>query len=986
MILRVIHYLFLLCLAAGLPSAMAQGPRPLLTDYTHTAWTELNGAPAGATKFAQGADGWLWIASPTGLYRFDGVRFERTEEVFGHPLESSNLMALAAAPDGALWVGYRVGGVSVFRRGGGRTYAEDDGLQPVGALHIEVAPDGAVWVAMRDGVAVLQKGGKRFQRLGQESGLPTLGVFQILFARDGTTWIGTNTGAFFRRPGETSFSKAWPRKPMVALCEAPDGTIWGNDFRGGYYKVHTAAQAPDLDAQPELQGLMMRFDRRGTMWITQPDGLERRLDPATPGGAGQRLSSSDTVSGPMVGAMLEDREGSFWIGTSRGIDRLRPNRLRTVPVEKQLEFPALVTGPVGDMWVGDYAGDLWSFAREGRIRREVPGQLTASYTGPDGVLWLGGMEGVVRRDTEGKITLIPAPDELKTLRIHALQQDREGALWASISAGKGVYRIAGGKWMKSGGVQGIPELLVTSMAQDHDGNLWMAHLRSLVTIVSDGKARTLGASQGLQLGTVMTLYPDGSTMWAGGEKGVALYRNGRFSVLQGEHGEVFRGVSGIVRLPNGDLWLHGADGLYRIAASSLAAWLKDANAFVAFERFDAHDGMKGHAPQLRPVPSLKLARDGILWYATIGSVGTIDPANILRNPVAPPVEVVSVTANGQRYLAPEGPLLQLPKGTRSLQVDFTALSLALPERVRLRYRMNGMDQDWQEAVGRRQAYYTNLAPGKYQFEVSGANEDGLWNSKGAALEIEIPPTFVETIWFKLLMVVLIVLLLYAAYAMRVHYLTNQMQERMLERLAERSRIARTLHDTLLQSVQSLLISFDAHSRHLKEDSQERKCLDQTLEFAEKLLLEGRDQILDLRASASAERLEQALGQFGQSLAARGAHAFELKVRGVPRQLRQHVNDELHAIAKEALFNASRYAGASRIELELDYGSDSLMVRISDDGRGLDEKVAASGQRPGHWGLVGMRERANCIGAVLEIVSQSGAGTTITVNVPAKKAY
>lgn len=986
MILRALQYLFLLCLASALPPALGEGPRPLLTDYTHTAWTELNGAPAGATKFAQGADGWLWIASPTGLYRFDGVRFERTERVFGHPLESSNLMALATAPDGALWVGYRVGGVSVFRKDGARTYTEEDGLQPVGALHIEAAPDGAIWVAMRDGVAVLPAGGKRFQHLGQESGLPTLGVFQILFARDGTTWVGTNTGAFFRRPGETRFSQAWPRKALVALCEVPDGTIWGNDFERGYYRIRTSPPPLGQAIVPEIEGVMMRFDRRGSAWLAQPDGLERRLDPSVAGNASQRMTISEGLSGSMIGAMLEDREGSFWIGTSQGIDRLRPNRLRTVPVEKQLEFPALVTGPAGDMWVGDYAGDLWSFNREGRIKREVAGKLTASYTSPDGVLWLGGMDGVLRRGTDGNVSLIPLPEELKTLRIHALQQDRDGALWVSIASGKGVYKVVDGNWTKWGGVQGIPDLLATSMTQDHEGNLWMAHLRSLVTIISNGKARTLGAQEGLRLGTVMTLYADGTSMWAGGEKGVALYRDGSFTTLNGEHGEVFRGVSGIVRLPGGDLWLHGADGLYRITGSALAAWLRDPVTTVAYERFDAHDGMKGHAPQLRPVPSLKLARDGILWYATTGSVGTIDPANILRNPVAPPVEVVSVTVNGQRYNVTGSSPLDLPKGARSMQVDFTALSLALPERVRLRYRLIGMDQEWQEAVGRRQAYYTNLAPGRYRFEVVGANEDGLWNTKGAALEIEVPPTFVETVPFKVLMALLIALFLYAAYAMRVHYLTRQMQERMLERLAERSRIARALHDTLLQSVQSLLISFDAHSRHLKEGSKERDCLNQTLDFAEKLLLEGRDQILDLRASASPENLEQTLGQFGKGLAAHGAHAFEVKVSGIPRQLRQEVQDELYAIAREALFNASRYADASRIELSIDYGNEALTVRISDNGRGLDEIIAASGQRPGHWGMVGMRERANCIGASLEIDSKPGEGTAITVILLAKRAY
>jgi len=986
MILRALQILFLFFLAGCLPLAKASTARPLLTDYTHTVWTELDGAPVGATKFAQGADGWLWIASPTGLYRFDGVSFERTERVFGHSLESNNLMALASAPDGALWVGYRVGGVSVFRKDGAHTYAEEDGLQPVGALHIEVAPDGAIWVAMRDGVAVLPVGDKRFQHLGQESGLPTLGVFQILFARDGTTWIGTNTGAFFRKRGDTRFSQAWPRKALVSLSEAPDGTIWGNDFEQGYYKVRITAPGPDEVIVPEIEGAIIRFDRRGTMWIAHPDGVERRLDRAVRGDGSQRLTNRNNISGPMIGAMLEDREGSFWIGTSQGIDRLRLNRLRTVPVEKQLEFPALVTGPAGDMWVGDYAGDLWSFSREGRVQREVPGKLTASYTGTDGVLWLGGMDGVVRRAVDGTISQIPLPDALKTLRIHAMQQDREGALWVSMASGKGVYKIIDGNWVKSGEVPGIPDLLVTSMARDQDGKLWMAHLRSMVTIVSQGKARVLGTSEGLQLGTVMTLHADGGSMWAGGEKGVGLFRNGRFVKLRGEHGEEFRGVSGIVRLPGGELWLNGADGLYRITAPALAAWEKDTVTPVAFERFGAHDGMKGHAPQLRPVPSLKLSREGILWYATTGSVGTIDPSNILRNPIAPPIEVVGVTANGRRYAIPKREALRMPEGTRSLQVDFTALSLALPERVRLRYRLKGLDREWQEVVGRRQAYYTNLSPGNYRFEVTGSNEDGLWNDKGAALEIDIPPTFIESIWFKLLMIAVILLMLYAAYAMRVHYLTRQMQERMLERMAERSRIARALHDTLLQSVQSLLISFDAHSRHLKEGTQERKCLDQTLDFAEKLLVEGRDQILDLRASASREHLEQTLGEFGKGLAAHGAHAFEVNVAGSPRPLRQYVQDELYAIAREALFNASRYAGASRIELNLDYGSESVIVRISDNGCGLDQSVAMTGHRPGHWGLVGMRERAACIGGDLEIDSEPGKGTAITVSVPAKRAY
>ncbi|MBB3222261.1 sensor histidine kinase [Pseudoduganella umbonata] len=986
----------LACAAVPAPAGQATavqasaGQAGLLTDYTHTAWTDLDGAPVGVTKFAQGPDGWLWIGTPTGLYRYDGVQFERTDTVYGHALQSSNIMALTTTPDGALWVGYRVGGISVFSKEGTHTYMENDGVQPAGVMHLEAAPDGAIWAAMRDGVAVLPPGGKRFRYLKDEAGLPARGVFQVLFARDGTTWIGTNSGAYFRRPGETRFTQAWPRKTLVWLAEAPDGTLWGNDFEHGYHRVHTAPPAGPA-ARPELAGVGMYFDRQGTMWMLHTDSLERKLPQDGAGRPDQFLSPLNGISGAILGAIFQDREGNLWIGTSRGIDRLRPNRLHTVPVATQLEYPALVAGPSGDMWVGDYARDLWRYGPGGRIAREVPGALTASYTAPDGVMWLGGMEGIVRRAPDGTLATIPYPGGLKTYRVHAMQQDRDGALWASFNTGDGVYKLVADNWIKSGVLPGIPGLLTTSMARDGEGALWMAQQRSQVTVVNGGTVRTLGPAQGLALGTVLYLCFDGKAgagaVWAGGEYGVALYRNGRFIALHGARDERFRGVSGIVRLPDGDLWLHGADGLYRIAATELDAWLNSGRA-VDFERFDARDGMQGHAAQLRPVPSLRRSRDGLLWYATTGSVGTIDPAGIPRNRLAPPVDITAILADGVRH-AIAGPALRLPQGTRSLQVDFTALSLSIPERVRLRYRLVGLDRAWQETsgqAGRRQANYTNLAPGHYRFEVIAANEDGLWNTEGAALDIGIPPTFVQSAWFKLLLAAAGLLLLYAAYALRIRYLTRRMRERLHERLAERTRIARTLHDTLLQSMQSLLLSFDAHSRYLKEGSLERTRLDQTLDLAERLLVEGRDQIMELRETAAPEVLELTLGRYGKGLADHGTHAFDMHVTGTPRQLRPDVHEEIYAIAREALFNASRYADATRIELGLDYGSRSFAVRIRDNGRGLAESVAAAGGRPGHWGLVGMRERAASIGATLDIDSKPGAGTDITVTLPARKAY
>lgn len=986
MILRVLKVLIPLLLAIVHALSGAATPRPLLTDYTHTAWAEVDGAPSGATKFAQGPDGWLWIATPTGLYRFDGVRFERVDKVYGQALYSSNIMALAVAADGALWVGYRVGSVSVFRQDGSHTYMESDGLQPVGAMHIEIAPDGAVWVAMRDGLAVLKPGGQRFERLGSESGLPDMGIFQIMFARDGTTWIGTNTGAYFRRQGERRFSHAWPRVALVTLREAPDGTIWANDFSNGNYKVQRDAPPAGQPIKSALEGASVRFDRDGTMWVQHADSFERRVTLSAPGAADQRLLKPDRVSGTMRGPTFEDREGNLWIGTSRGIDRLRRNRLQTMPLDRQLEYPALVTGPDGEMWAGDYATDVWRYGPDGRIGMEVRGQITASYTAPDGTVWLGGLDGIKRRDRHGRVTVFGFPGEAQGLRVHAIQQDSAGDLWVSVASGKGVYKLVDGQWIKSGGVSGIPDLLITTMSLAADGGLWMAHPRGQITVVDKGKASKLGGDDSLHLGTILALQPDGKAMWVGAENGVALYRDGHFIPLRGERGEAFNGTSGIVRQPNGDLWMNGAEGLYRVAAADLNIWLKDPRASVTFEHFDARDGMQGHAPQWRPVPSLKRSADGLLWYATTSSIGVVDPAHILRNPLPPPVHIVGVSSEGNRYAIPDRAALNLPEGTQVVQIDFTALSLSIPERVRLRYRLIGLDRGWQEAAGRRQANYTNLPPGQYRFEVIASNEDNVWNTQGAVLHIDIPPTFVQSGWFKLLLALIGLLLLYAAYALRIHYITQRMQERLQERLTERTRIARALHDTLLQSMQALLMTFDAHSRHLKEGTQERVRLDQTLNLAEQLLVEGRDQIMDLRTTTSPEVLGLALEEFGKRLAEHRAHAFELSIVGKPKQLREKVHGEIYAIAREALFNASRYADASKIALELEYDVAAFAVRIRDNGRGLDESVAASGHRPGHWGLVGMRERAQALGATLHISSEQGAGTHITVTVAAITAY
>ena len=969
-------------------------PQSLLADYTHTAWGGLQGAPVDVMKFAQTSDGWLWMATAIGLYRYDGTAFERVDAVYGQRLRSNDIIGLMATRDGALWVGYRLGGATVFRKDGARHFTDADGLATGTVFHIEEGPDGAVWIASVGGLARLAPGAARFERLGREVGLPIANMYHVLFARDGTEWIGSAAGAFFRTPGAARFAQAWPHTALMSMAEGPDGTVWASDAAGRYYRLRTTPP-PGNPPRPVVQASGLRFDRDGQMWLLRKDAIERQPDGATAPAPlpAQRLTVSGGLSGMLAQCFFQDREGNIWIGTSAGIDRLRRNRLRQLSTRLKFDHPAMIAGPDGGLWVGDDVNGTYRFAARGDSTGTLvdKGHFSAGYRAPDGALWIAGADGLRRHAADGSVTRVAPPDAVRGAAVLALREDARGDMWVAFVGGA-LFRFAGGAWIPNGGLAGLPPSRVMAMETDAQGRLWMGHADNRISVLAGdadpdaGSVRHLGAAHGLALGRILSLQRDGRAMWVGGERGTMLYRDGRFAALRGVRGETFRGVSGIVRTPDGHLWLHGADGIFHIDAASLSAWLTDPARDVAFERFDAQDGLRGHASQIAPLPSLVQSADGRLWFSTSGAIAVADPAHLRRNPLAPPVVIRGVTSAGRSYDAENRPALALPQGASNLRIAFAALALSMPERVRLRYRFGGVDADWQEAVGQRAASYTNLAPGTYRFELTAANEDGVWNPQPAVLEIRIAPTFVQTRWFPLLLALGAALLLYVAYVLRVRAITRRLQERTEARLEERTRIARSLHDTLLQGVQGLIMSFDAHALQMPEGSPERARLERTLGLAGRLLLDGRDQIMGLRAPASPDELPRALHAFGMELAEYGGYAFELRVAGAVVPLQPHVGEEIYAIGREALFNAARHAGAGGMLLQIDYGSDAFLLRIRDDGQGVDEAVASAGSRPGHWGLPAMRERAAAIGAAFRLDSRAGAGTEIRVSVPADLAY
>jgi signal transduction histidine kinase len=569
--------------------------------------------------------------------------------------------------------------------------------------------------------------------------------------------------------------------------------------------------------------------------------------------------------------------------------------------------------------------------------------------------------------------------------MHALVRDASGAFWASFSR-RGTYRLVDGKLYGNGNLNALPDEYAFVAARDERDVLWFGYANNRIARVDGDAVQLLGTPHGLDVGNILAILGDGRELWVGGEQGFSRFDGERFVPVRSASGASLRGVSGIIRARNGDLWLNGVDGIIRIAWPEVEQVLHDPRHRVSDETFNDLDGVPGAAVPLRPQPSATETSDGRLWFSTTGGVVSIDPARIVRNSLPPGVTIWALTSGSVRYPSPRE-VVRLPVHTRDVQVEYAGNSLTVPERVRFRYKLEGLDPDWHDVGTRREALYTNLGPGHYTFRVIASNNDGVWNDAGASIDFTIAPAFYQTQWFYALCAIACVATLLALYRVRMRQVAEQVRNRLEARLGERERIARELHDTLLQSIQGLIWRFQAVADRIPSTDDARLLMEQSLDRADQLLTESRDKVKDLRpAAANARDLAEALAAEGKQFALERSAEFRVSVQGACRELHPLVREEGFLIGREALGNAFRHARAGRIEVEVSYGDAALQVRVRDDGEGISPSVLDGEGRPGHFGLVGMRERAKKLGAHLEVWSKPGVGTEVDLRVPARIAY
>ena len=982
-------------LCTALPPALAADPPRQIAQYAHTSWTARDGASLGLVfAMAQTPDGYLWIAGSLGLFRFDGHRFTEWQPPDGQVLPSGPY-SLLASRDGTLWIG-TFHGLSSWD--GRKFVARHPEIGQTFVTSLVEDREGTVWAGLLGEAGRLCAiRGKSIQCAAPEGGFGSF-VWSLAEDRAGQLWVGAEAGIWRWGP-ETPRRYPVPGARVGDLTTTADGQVLAGIASKGLWeragdqwvphRFRKVSKPDEWMADTEIKANKLLRDRDGGLWIgTEGLGLLHVKD-----GQADSFTRMDGLSGNIACSLFEDREGNVWYGSERGMDRFRKLPVTTLSTRQGL--PDDVTKSVlaatdGALWVATNGGlARW---KDGRLSifKEQDGlpsaQVQAQYQDAQGRLWVSTATGLAYFANERFVAVDGGPSS----EIFAMAGDAAGNLW--LSGNKGLARLHQGRFAENIPWAALGHSQQAQLVVADRGGLWLSFWDgSGVSYVKNGKVAanySFAHVPGRGQVTGLRVDDEGALWVATGSTGLKRIKDGRVTALTPASGLPCETIHWSTLDQGGALWMYTSCGLVRVDRGDLAAWIADPAHRVSPVSWGVTDGVPLMVtPQAYFNPPVARQPDGKLWFIAGAELLWADPANMPSNTVPPPVHIERLTADHQSYPIEQG--LRLPPRIRDMTIDFVALSLADPLRTRFRYRLEGHDSDWREAVDRRQASYTNLPPGHYRFQVKAANNSGVWNEDGAQLEFTILPAFHQTTWFRVGSLVVLAGLIWAGFQLalrlRVRRLHRQFEATLEGRVAERTRIARDLHDTLLQRFNGLLLQFQAASNLLPDRPRESKrVLDTAIDQVAGAITEGRDTVQGLRASTlETNSLAEAVRTLARELSSESGRALpvDVQVQGKPQELHPLLRDETVRIAGEALRNAFRHAQATRIDVELRYDARQLCLQVRDDGQGIDPEVLRRGEREGHFGLSGMRERAEVVGGRLSVRCPEGGGTVVEFTAP-----
>jgi signal transduction histidine kinase/streptogramin lyase len=969
------------------PELAALSPQKQLSQYTRTVWTQAQGLPQDTVRaMAETQDGYLWLGTEEGLARFDGYEFLTfTKE--GGQLPSNSVTALCASRDGGLWIGTQ-GGLTHYSSGRFETFTQKNGLPASVVGRVLEDHTGAVWIASGGMLGRFENG--RFTTFAKEKLAPVDSVEVIYEDHRNQLWVG-GYGGVVKRSGEefepVPGSEELHSQIVTHIAETALG-LWLGSPRG-IILIQEGAPLRYFNTANGMPSDIVRAlvsDRAGNIWLGTSAGLsrlegERFVTPAL-----DRRGDRDWVR-----SLFEDREGDLWVGMNSALNRFRDGDFSVYGRSEGLpsDQPAAVHQDArGEIWIGFQDNGLLAW-HGGAYRHYTKAdglasdEIFAIHDGRDGDLLVANRGGISRLH-EGHFSNEPVPDPLGRRVVYDALEDSRGDLWAATASG--VYRKRKGAWQTVLRSASAANAYTISLMETADGNVWAGTLYNGLWIVFDAHApeaqpRLYTAADGVPNGQIRALFQDqAGTLWIGTfGGGLAAYRDGVFHRYSAANGLLSDNISNIQDDLAGSLWLSTTRGICRVSKRQLADFTSGKIKWLTPRNYGLEDGLRSSqcAPAYPASAGGTRTRNGQLWFPTGRGLAVFDPRTSgasRQKTMTPLAQVVDVQVDG-RPAMPQG-LMRLRPGTSRIQFRYAGIYLAAPERIRYSTRLEGLDSDWVPAGTRRTVNYTLLPHGHYRFWVRAELPENGFSE--ARIAFEILPHVYERAWFFWAAGMLLVGTVYGMHQLRV----RQMSGRFAAVLEERARIAREIHDTLAQGFVGICSQLDALALKLNGDpAVVRRQLDLARKMARHSLTEARRSVTDLRTPELEEQdLACALRSAAHRWTAASKASVAVRVDELKEKLPGEVGQNLLRIAQEAVANALKHAKARNISVELERTNHALCLRVKDDGEGFDPSAALS-ILAGHYGILGMRERAERLGGKFDLESGPGAGTLLEVTVP-----
>jgi ligand-binding sensor domain-containing protein len=978
--------LTVLVVMCSVNTADALDANEAISQYLRDQWGAEVGFPGGTVyAIAQTPDGYLWIGTENGLVRFDGVNFVLFKHANAANSPAGPVLGLAVDSEGNLWIRQQGPKLLRYRDGIFRDVLPGLGQREASVTAMSRGENGQIlFTTLVNGTFRYHAG--TFVPLASVAELPKL-IISVAETADGTIWLGSkDSGLFYLSAGRVyGMTNGLTDRKVNAILPAANHELWiGTDdgvMRWNGSEFSRPDASPPLD---HVQVLVMVRDHESNIWVGTSAGLSR----VNARGVSSLEQSDRRPTGPVT-ALFEDREGNLWVGTTQGIERLRNSMFTTYFGAGAL--PSQNNGPIfadsdNRTWFAPLDGGLY-WLKEGHFGRVTNAGLgqdvVYSISGGKRELWIGRQKGGLTHLRYGyeassfTAETYTQADGLAQNSVYAVHQNRDGTVWAgTLSAGVSNFR--NGKFSTYTTADGLASNTIASITEASDGTMWFGTPSGL-NAFSKGRWRTYTGEDGLPPGSVNCLLQDSAgVLWIGTENGLAFITSDSIQIPREVPESLREQIFGIEEDKTGSLWIATSNRVLRVDREKLLS-LTITGADV--REYGLADGLRG-VEGVKRYESVVKDPLGRIWFSTNRGISFISPTSMMENSAPALVHVEGISVDGRQFNLAD--VVRIPAPHQRIMLSYSGLSLSVPARVRFKYKLDGFDPDWSEPTAAREASYTNLASGSYRFHVIASNSDGIWNGSESTVLFEIDRVFWQSWWFRLSSLLIVALAILMFFRLRVLRLTNEMNMRFEERLAERTRIAQELHDTLLQGFLSASMQLHVANDMLPVDSPAKPFVGRILDLMGRVIDEGRNAVRGLRLPKS-EDLEQAFSRIPQEIAVGEGTDYRVFAEGEARPLRPAVREEIYRIGREAVVNALRHSRGSKVEVELEYSPSYLRLLVRDNGSGIDPQVVGAG-RDGHWGLSGMRERADRIDAKLRVLSAPSAGTEIELSVPNHIAF